>query len=994
MPFDASGQFGYSPDTELPAVPNTVIKSAPYNALAAEIAAALGLTFLRDGSVAATGDFDLDGNTIQKLGLVYDRLAAARQSQVQVVQQALAAGEVGLLKDSSVWKVNHTASNVSGLPASAPTEGLLTIVALPDDEVLQTYITDGQDYERTYDGTSWGDWTVIDYTAGFTITDWNMTAPAGSTTAALPEGAKDGQMYRVTAGGVFGGLTTEVGDYYLLYGGMAKLLPLYQVTPRLTVGVWNPVTSTQRNQATAYPYGESTSYASPPAGKKGGTIGFTVAAGVPVADSVGSYRYTGFRVANGGADSYFANVGQLRVDQLKIKSLAGNHNYGTAVIIVNDNAVNVSSIIAEVLTNSPTGSYVYTAFIYAYTGTTSSVSQYLYGLCSDGAGTSSTLFPATAPSTPNGQLQLTLAANTVTVDGVGSSFSMPNGVASFYPVQQGSSKEIYVLLYSLEPNGSALLDDYRFTLETDVGVDTVVSGATKPADAVDGKVYRITGAGTYDGIELFVNDYVQFYNNTDDFIITRLGDGTLAGTITAHIANTSNPHSVTKTQVGLGNVDNTADADKPVSTAQQTALDGKLTDIQSPAATGETLVMTKSTVYARLKKLIASGDISISSAVDLITIGLTGSTLKLWQELSANLGGRYSRTFRAKRQDNENAGLPVNVYLAGAYATNQPTTISSYYYSVSLADPNGHNGTGYLGYGAIDLQIRRDNTSSTPSGDYSVALGHRNSVTGSNSVCISANANVDKAVSSNDSYFMGTSATITGTGGSNYLIGSGIIGGSSGNNYVFGSAGLYGSASRNYIIGTMTGTASGYSVLGDTVGLFSAEQNIILSSVGTIYGNITDRNMKGVLVTCTSRKLNSNTYPRQTVTIGVTNSASNAQNQTWVTMTTNDPLGLQSPSTTNVYKLPHTGQGNAVAFCGYVSVYGAVGHRLMKIEGSVYSNVVTFSKVHLGGTTSDDAVIDARVIESSGYLYIEFKGDIAAGNSLYGSAIFDFFELF
>lgn len=39
-----------------------------------------------------------------------------------------------------------------------------------------------------------------------------------------------------------------------------------------------------------------------------------------------------------------------------------------------------------------------------------------------------------------------------------------------------------------------------------------------------------------------------------------------------HIANKSNPHRVTKAQVGLGNVNNTSDADKPVSTAQATAI--------------------------------------------------------------------------------------------------------------------------------------------------------------------------------------------------------------------------------------------------------------------------------------------------------------------------------------------------------------------------------------------------------------------------------------
>lgn len=44
----------------------------------------------------------------------------------------------------------------------------------------------------------------------------------------------------------------------------------------------------------------------------------------------------------------------------------------------------------------------------------------------------------------------------------------------------------------------------------------------------------------------------------------------------AHVASTTNPHGVTKAQVGLGNCDNTSDANKPVSTAQQAALDAKV----------------------------------------------------------------------------------------------------------------------------------------------------------------------------------------------------------------------------------------------------------------------------------------------------------------------------------------------------------------------------------------------------------------------------------
>jgi len=48
-----------------------------------------------------------------------------------------------------------------------------------------------------------------------------------------------------------------------------------------------------------------------------------------------------------------------------------------------------------------------------------------------------------------------------------------------------------------------------------------------------------------------------------------------ASDLSAHEARVDNPHSVTKTQVGLSNVDNTSDASKPLSSAATTALAGK-----------------------------------------------------------------------------------------------------------------------------------------------------------------------------------------------------------------------------------------------------------------------------------------------------------------------------------------------------------------------------------------------------------------------------------
>lgn len=52
--------------------------------------------------------------------------------------------------------------------------------------------------------------------------------------------------------------------------------------------------------------------------------------------------------------------------------------------------------------------------------------------------------------------------------------------------------------------------------------------------------------------------------------------------VTNHINNTQNPHNVTKAQIGLSNVDNTSDIDKPISTAVQSALDLMLPKSEAP----------------------------------------------------------------------------------------------------------------------------------------------------------------------------------------------------------------------------------------------------------------------------------------------------------------------------------------------------------------------------------------------------------------------------
>ena len=82
---------------------------------------------------------------------------------------------------------------------------------------------------------------------------------------------------------------------------------------------------------------------------------------------------------------------------------------------------------------------------------------------------------------------------------------------------------------------------------------------------------------------------------------TNIGLGSLASTyeaknanIQAHIGSSSNPHGVTKSQVGLGNVDNTSDMDKPISTATALAIAGILTSGVGGEAASGNIVLTAS----------------------------------------------------------------------------------------------------------------------------------------------------------------------------------------------------------------------------------------------------------------------------------------------------------------------------------------------------------------------------------------------------------------
>ena len=112
-----------------------------------------------------------------------------------------------------------------------------------------------------------------------------------------------------------------------------------------------------------------------------------------------------------------------------------------------------------------------------------------------------------------------------------------------------------------------LIRDILAATKTTAGVMTAAD-KTNLDNTVQGLANEITNrTNAINALRTELKTYV------DDLIADTGSDVTALETkVNNHIANKSNPHGVTKSQVGLGNVNNTSDADKPVSTAQAAAI--------------------------------------------------------------------------------------------------------------------------------------------------------------------------------------------------------------------------------------------------------------------------------------------------------------------------------------------------------------------------------------------------------------------------------------
>jgi len=157
-----------------------------------------------------------------------------------------------------------------------------------------------------------------------------------------------------------------------------------------------------------------------------------------------------------------------------------------------------------------------------------------------------------------------------------------------------------------------------------------------------------------------------------------------------HIANQSNPHSVTKEQVGLGSVDNTSDLDKPVSTATWNAINNEATTRENADTALQTAIDSKadsSNVYTKEEIDTNTLKKSTTSAIPL-------NTDKFYGEEKYYTGANVNKYIRLQM-----ASSPSCYKRPSLFTTNKTTiTIPSDTW-VNI------NGTGYISESDVTINL-------------------------------------------------------------------------------------------------------------------------------------------------------------------------------------------------------------------------------------------------------------------------------------------------
>jgi len=211
-----------------------------------------------------------------------------------------------------------------------------------------------------------------------------------------------------------------------------------------------------------------------------------------------------------------------------------------------------------------------------------------------------------------------------------------------------------------------LLDDIEYNIE-EIGAaagvqhaSKTVYGVVKIGDGidVDDGVISVTGGGAGGNYNNLTNkpkiNSIELVGNKTaldlglaskvsleaEIVDRATQDTAITTALNTHIADKNNPHAVSKEQLGLGNVNNTSDMNKPVSSAQQTALNGKVDKNQGTSHAGDYLrVNDAGMVYAQglpVASETQSGTVKVGKGLEMDSNGklnnkvvakVTGTTL-------------------------------------------------------------------------------------------------------------------------------------------------------------------------------------------------------------------------------------------------------------------------------------------------------------------------------------------------------------------------------
>lgn len=124
--------------------------------------------------------------------------------------------------------------------------------------------------------------------------------------------------------------------------------------------------------------------------------------------------------------------------------------------------------------------------------------------------------------------------------------------------------------YNRTPRGEEVLPEYEKLYWT----ITLPSASAEQAGTISADQFNKLNSGLNGDITNALNE-AKAYTDAAKTALEKLiqdSDKVIKESLGAHIGNKSNPHNVTKAQIGLGNVQNLAPADMPVSTAQAAAI--------------------------------------------------------------------------------------------------------------------------------------------------------------------------------------------------------------------------------------------------------------------------------------------------------------------------------------------------------------------------------------------------------------------------------------